>query len=423
MSHQLSSATPDHPPVIVGIDWADREHDACVIDDNNGKVQTFKHDPDAIADWFEQLHKKYPDRPILIAIEQSRGALVHALQDTKGLIIYPINPKQLARYREALYPGGGKNDTVDAQLLAMFLANHRQQLRPWKPDDVETRKLDHLSELRRKLVEQRKCLCLQLLGTLKLYFPLVVTLFEKSLSSDLVIDLLKQWPCLAELKKPHPKTLREFFREHGIRDEERQTELVKTIRAASPLTTDPAIIQSYSIFVQSLARQIAETNRAITEFEDELKRVVAKHPDHELFHSLPGAGDALVPRLIAAFGSDRDRYSSASELQAYSGIAPITKQSGQACVVQQRYFCPKFLKQTFHEFADHARKWSTWSRAFYLLKRSKGMKHNAAVRALAFKWIRIIFSLWKSKEIYSEEKYLNQLRSKNSPLLAFIQET
>ena len=423
MSHQLSSATPDHPPVIVGIDWADREHDACVIDDNNGKVQTFKHDPDAIADWFEQLHKKYPDRPILIAIEQSRGALVHALQDTKGLIIYPINPNQLARYREALYPGGGKNDTVDAQLLAMFLANHRQQLRPWKPDDVETRKLDHLSELRRKLVEQRKCLCLQLLGTLKLYFPLVVTLFEKSLSSDLVIDLLKRWPCLAELKKPHPKTLREFFREHGIRDEERQTELVKTIRAASPLTTDPAIIQSYSIFVQSLARQIAETNRAITEFEDELKRVVAKHPDHELFHSLPGAGDALVPRLIAAFGSDRDRYSSASELQAYSGIAPITKQSGQACVVQQRYFCPKFLKQTFHEFADHARKWSTWSRAFYLLKRSKGMKHNAAVRALAFKWIRIIFSLWKSKEIYSEEKYLNQLRSKNSPLLAFIQET
>jgi hypothetical protein len=67
---------------------------------------------------------------------------------------------------------------------------------------------------------------------------------------------------------------------------------------------------------------------------------------------LRDGGDALVPRLIAAFGTDRERYSSAEQIQRCSGIAPITKQSGKSRYVYCRYACPKFLRQTFHEFAD-----------------------------------------------------------------------
>lgn len=423
MSQQFSSPQPDNPPVIVGIDWADREHDVCIIDDAQAKPHTFKHDPDAIAEWLEQLHRKYPKRTIIIAIEQSRGALVHALQEAEGLQIYPINPKQLARYREAIYPAGGKNDPRDAELLARFLLHHREQLRPWQPDSIETRRLAYLSEFRRKLVDERKRLGLRLMGTLKLYFPLVLTLFGKTPTSEFMVELLKRWPSLAELQRPHPKTLRQFFKEHGIRDEDRQTKWIDEIRSATPLATDAALVQTHALFVQSLVRQIAELNRAVAEFDDELRRVVAQHPDEALFRALPGAGDALVPRLIAAFGTDRERYQSAEELQAYSGIAPITQRSGQSWCVFQRHFCPTFLKQTFHEFADQARRWSSWSRAYYDLKRSQGMKHHAAVRVLAFKWIRIIFRLWKTKSTYSEAEYLQQLRQKQSPLIPFLTKT
>ena len=125
---------------------------------------------------------------------------------------------------------------------------------------------------------------------------------------------------------------------------------------------------------------------------------------------------ALVPRLIAAFGSDRNRWQSPEQLQSYSGIAPVTQQSGNSRVVKRRYACPKFLRQTFHEFADHSRKWSPWAKAWYEDRRARGVKHHAALRALAFKWIRIMFRMWKNRETYSESHYTTALVNAGSPL-------
>ena len=136
------------------------------------------------------------------------------------------------------------------------------------------------------------------------------------------------------------------------------------------------------------ARQVRDLNAAIAEFEAELKTAVSQHPDNEIFRSCPGAG--------AAFGSNRERFESADSVPSYSGIAPITRQSGQSKTVTQRFACPKFVKQTFREFADHDRKWSSWSRAFYDERTAGGVKHHAAIGALAFKWIRILYHLWKT---------------------------
>lgn len=421
MNQPLSPDKTSLTPLIVGLDWADSEHVACVLADQLAPaIQTFQHDPQVIADWIGQLQRRYPLRLICIALEQSRGALVHALQFLEGVQLYPINPKQLARFREALYPSGRKSDPVDAELIARLLLNHREQLRLWKPDDAITRELAYLVEFRRKLVDERKSLELRLQATLKLYFPLILTLFKQGLLGDLVLDLLQRWPSLTEIKRPHLVTLREFFRKHGISRDQEQTTLIESIRSATPLTKDGALIHTHALYVQAIARQIRELNQSIAEFDARLKSVVATHPDQSLFRALPGAGDVLVPRLIAAFGSDRDRYQSAEEIQTYSGIAPITKQSGKSRHVSKRIACPKFLRQTFHEFADQARRWSPWSRAYYNLKKSQGMKHQAAVRTLAFKWIRILFRLWKSKSLYSEEQYIKHLVLKRSPLVPLL---
>ena len=120
----------------------------------------------------------------------------------------------------------------------------------------------------------------------------------------------------------------------------------------------------------------------------------------------------LVPRLISAFGSVRDRCQSAEEIQRRSSIAPVTRQSGKTRHVSRRYACPKFLRQTFHEFANHARKWSRWPAAYFRQQREAGCKHNTAVRTLAFKWIRIIFRLWKTYSIYDEDRYIQQLEKR-----------
>ena len=263
---------------------------------------------------------------------------------------------------------------------------------------------------------------LQLGSSLDLYFPLVRKLIGgRALSHDLCLDLLRRWPTLEKLKRVHPRTLRTFLKEHGMRNEDQQTTFIETIRDAVALTKDKPLIEVRAMYVAVLTGQIKALNQAIADFDRELEQLVNGHPDAELFRSLPGAGAALVPRLIAAFGSDRDQYQSAEELQCKSGIAPITRRSGKSQGVFKRIACPKFLRQTFHEFAGQSRIWSGWSKAFYKMKRARGMKHHAALRALAFKWIRIVFRLWKTDTPYSEAVYVEQLRRRNSPIIEFLE--
>ena len=65
--------------------------------------------PHVLHGWVAQLRERFGGRPVGIAIEQRRGAVVHALMQYDFLVLYPVNPKTLARYREAFHPSGAKD--------------------------------------------------------------------------------------------------------------------------------------------------------------------------------------------------------------------------------------------------------------------------------------------------------------------------
>jgi transposase len=417
----MKSSVDETSCVFIGLDWGDRAHALCLLwPDGSREHASLVHAPEAIAQWIAAVKRRALGGRVLIALEQSRGAVFNALAGFEGLELYPINPKQLARYRESIYPSGAKTDPKDAELLAEFLEHRHQKLTPFTPDDELSRRLDELSRLRRKLVDDRKTLFQKLSSTLKLYFPQLLAWGLATPKDELLLGLLRRWPSLLDLQREHPKTLRKFLAEHGVKDAEAQSAWIKTVREATPLTGDLGLIGPRATYAQSLARQLAELNKSIAEFDKQLDEATSAHPDGALFRSLPGAGAVVTPRLIAAFGSDRTRYQSAEELQKKSGIAPITQKSGQSGHVFSRIACPKFLRQTFQEFAEYARRFSDWSRAFYAMKRAQGMKHHAAVRALAYKWVRILFRIWQTRTPYSEAAYTEQLKSRNSPLLAYL---
>jgi transposase len=106
----------------------------------------------------------------------------------------------------------------------------------------------------------------------------------------------------------------------------------------------------------------------------------------------------MGPRLIAVLGTDRDRFTSASEFQCWTGIAPVVERSGKQYWVHWRWACSKFVRQTIHEWAQHSMKTCNWAREHYDLQRSRNKSHHAAVRSLAFKWLRILFRCWKNRE-------------------------
>ena len=174
------------------------------------------------------------------------------------------------------------------------------------------------------------------------------------------------------------------------------------------------MIEAKSAVVKVIAQLIRILVQGIAELDRKIEEEAAGHPDFFIFDSLPGAGPVLAPRLLSAFGSQRARYGSAQEMQAYSGIAPVIERSGKKKWVHFRWAAPKFLRQSFHEWAGRSITQSQWARVYYEQQRRRGKGHHAAVRALAFKWIRIAFRCWKNRVAYDESMYLATLARRAS---------
>ena len=411
---------PTQPGLFIGMDWADQKHDVYVIDRNGkGFHRVLEHSAENIEAWVGEMLKLAGGQPIAIMLEQSRGALIYALMFREDVLLYPINPKQLARYRES-YPGGGKNDPTDAMYLARMLSERITTLKAWQPDDENTRLIANLSQQRRKIVDGQTKLRQQLKALLKSYFPIVLELFGKDYQLSLLLSVLCRWQDPRKLRRADRRLIRRVLSDHSIRKEEQQNEIIERIRGAQLLTRDDALITPSAMAVKLLANQIQQAQKTIEEFDDRIAEAMNKHPDAHLFTSLPGAGKALAPRLLCAFGSQRDRWEDADSLASFSGIAPVTFKSGKSCVVHRRYACPKYLRQTFHEFANFARRYCPWSKARYRMLRDGGMKHHAALRKIARSWIRILFRVWKTRVPFDCERYIAKLQQRCPEIIPYL---
>jgi transposase len=185
-----------------------------------------------------------------------------------------------------------------------------------------------------------------------------------------------------------------------------------------PLTTDDAVIMPHRLQTLALVSQLEVALQCIGMYDDEIAVRAPRHPDYALFSCLPGAGPHLAPRLLVAFGEQRERFASAAEVQKYAGIAPVTERSGQKNWIHWRWQCPTFLRQTFVEWAAQTINKSYWAGLYYYQQRAKGCSYQAAVRSLAFKWIRILYRCWITRTPYDEAKYLKALKERGSPLLS-----
>ena len=414
--------TPSEPPQLaayIGLDWADTRHDVSLQGTNSDTIERshIVHTPEALTDWLTGLRRRFGARPVGICLETSQGPLVHALLEHDFVVLFPVNPKSLHDFRKAFATSGAKDDPTDADLLLELLVKHEDRLRRWMPDDPDTRALARLTRDRRKAVDMRTRLTQRLRAELKGYFPQALRWTGSDLISPLATDFLLKWPTLDTVQRARPETIRKFYYGHNCRRGDLIEERLKEIRTAIPLTTDPAILETSVITVQMLARQIRTLGPSIARYEEEIERRFQAHPDAQLFSCLPGSGPTLAPRLLAAFGTDRDRFHSATEVQQSTGIAPVTQRSGKRTYVHWRWSASTFVRQSFHEFARLSIQQSTWARAYYELQRERGKGHHAAFRALAFKWIRILFRCWQDRTPYDETRYLCVLKKRGSPLV------
>ena len=417
--------TPGNKPftAFIGLDWADAKHDLCIqaAGDKQREFCCIPHKVDAIDDWAQSLSRRFGG-PIAVALELSKGPVVYALQKYDFFVIFPVNPSTLAKYREAFTPSGAKDDPSDAELALDLILRHADRFTPLQPQSVEMRTLVSLVEQRRRLVNDRVRTTNRLRNTLKQYYPQALEWFER-IDTLLFCDFIERWPTLVQVKRARRTTLHTFFHQHNMRSAHLLDARLSSIKAASPLTLDEAVITPNRLQALVLVDLLRVTLAAIKRFDLEIAALAPQHPDYALFDALPGAGPSLAPRLLVAFGEQRDRFKDAAELQRYAGIAPVTKRSGNMHWVHWRWQCPTFLRQTFVEWAAQTINKSYWAGLYYRQQRDKGCSYQAAVRALAFKWIRILYRCWQTQTPYNEALYLKALKHRGSPLLNQVEVT
>ena len=334
----------------------------------------------------------------------------------------PIDPIRLANLRKTFTPSGAKDDPTDAEFAMDFLLCHPKKLKALKPQSVQMSKLTYLVEARDRLKGDQSRFVNRLVQALKQYYPQPLDWFSER-NTVVFCDFLVQWPTLEQVKRARRAKLETFFTDHNVRFAHVIEARIQAIKVATPLTHDEAVIQAHRLQVETLVEQLRLTIHAMKRYDTEIIAIAEQLPDYDLlFSSLPGAGNVLAPRLLTAFGEDRERYVCAQEVQKHAAIAPITKRSGQSTWVHWRWKCSKFRRQTFIEWSAQTVNKSAWAGAYYRQQRAKGSSHQAAVRSLAYKWIRILYRCWQDRTPYDESKYLEALRRSGSSLLKQLAE-
>jgi transposase len=405
---------PDPPAAWIGLDWGHRTH-AFALQDAAGRTHegSLDHTPEALHTWLAELAGRYGGRPVHLALEGKGGAVLPALLQYPWLQLYPINPVTSARYRTAFTPSGASDDLPDARVLLELVRDHAAKLRPLEPQDEPTAHLNALVQARRDAVDRRTQVLNQLTSLLKSYYPQALQLLE-DLDTELALQFLSRWPDLLSLKSARPATLRSFYYTHQVRRPETVQARLERIATARALSTDQAQLSVAVRQLRLLLDQLKAFRKHIALFEEDIRRVFAAHPEAALFRDLPGAGPQMAPRLCAAFGTVRSLYPEPAALQKLSGVAPVREKSGQRLWTHWRWLAPRFLRQTFVEWAGQSVMYSAWAKTYYERMQAQGKSRQVILRALAFKWIRVLWKCWQERTPYDEARYLQQLARRKS---------
>lgn len=273
-----------------------------------------------------------------------------------------------------------------------------------------------LTRKRREAVNHRTRFTNQLKDLLKQDVPLFLQVCGEDLFAPLACHLLLRDPTCDDLTQADPADLRECYRSHGGWKPDMVARRLAVIRDAQPLTSDPATIQPAVVEAKMLATLLLDVGKSIREYAAMIADLFAPHEDAPIVHRVPGAGPVLAPRVLVAFGTNRARFETPPEVQNIMGVSPVKNERGHTTIIQWRAVCSKFLRQRFHEYANASIKHSLWARADYQRQRARGKGDHAAIRTLAFTWIRIMFRCWQTRQPYDELTYVRAVQRRHAPL-------
>ncbi len=399
-----------HSMLLIGIDQSDQYHDIVAINEGTGEVDALHitNDQKGFLDLDQLIHcLGFSSRPdeVLVALETPKGLLVsHILE--KGHVLYPLNPKAVVRYRDRHRLSGAKSDSEDALVLAHILRTDRHRHRAVLPDSELVSELKMVTRDHSNLIRQKTRLTNQLTASLKEYYPAALAFFG-DVASGLTLAFLKAYPDPESAAKATVADLEALLRRQQAYRAGKAEAIYAMLQEqdSDPL---PLVVRTKSRFVLVLVEQLQSLVKAIDEYEREISRLVSQHPVGIIFDEIKGVGVVLAGRMLGEIGDCKQRYPTKEALQAMAGTAPVTRQSGKALVVRFRRACQKHLRNVLQQLAMSSLRSSVWAREYYDGQRARGHRHQESLRALANRWLGIIWKLWQTESHYDETYHQNR---------------
>jgi transposase len=382
--------------LFVGDDWAEAHHDVELVDEA-GRVLIKRRLPEGI-DGLSALHALIGDHlgedqepdSVIIGIETDRGPWVTALA-AAGYTVYPVNPLQVARYRERHGVSGAKSDPGDAHTLAELVRLDRAHHKPLAPDSTLAEQVKVLARSHQTMIWMRQRQGNLLRSTLREFYPAALVAFGEDLTGRDAMAVLAAAPSPAKGAALSASRIQGLLRRAGRQRNLAPTaERIQVALRTPQLGLAPVLADTYAVTVAAVVAVITELNRQVAVLAEAVGSHFGQHPDAEIYLSQPGLGMILGARVLAEFGDAPERYADAKSRKNYSGMSPITRASGTKRVVLARYARNKRLADALYQQAFASLNTSPGARAYYDRHRASGATHHQALRTLANRLVGIL---------------------------------
>jgi transposase len=380
----------------VGIDWADTSHQIAIVTADGNYISDFSiaHNSAEVNKLCQQLARL---APVKVSIERPDGLLVDHLL-ASGLEVFVIPPRIMARRR----PRHSKDDRSDARLLAHLLRTGDEECHPLERHSSRVETLRQLFQAFEQLQRQQLRFGNQLREIVKAYYPVLLTLFS-DVTTNVALAFLETYPNPAQAQQLTCHDLKQFLKAQHYTHLRRLDTLYRRIQQV-PLKA--AVWEGYSLHAQSLIPLIRLLNQQMTVLKRNIRQTFAGHPESAWWQSLPGSGDLTGPRLLASFGDNRAVFPTAEMLQAHAGTVPVTRHSGKAHAVCFRRACDKSFRKALMDFARNSLEHSGWANSYYASQLERGHDTHRASRALANRWVSVLWTIWSKREPYDETRHI-----------------
>jgi transposase len=407
--------------LFVGDDWAEEHHDVELMDVSGRRLAKARL-PEGVAG-MARLHAMIGVQlgvigerfgqdaggagadggagvEVMVGIETDRGPWVQALV-AAGYTVFAVNPLSVDGYRRRHGVSGAKSDAADAHTLADMVRTDSHQLRPVASDTAEAEAIKVVARAHKTLIWERTRHTQRLRHALRDYFPAALEAFEDLDAPD-TLELLARAPDPDSAARLARNKIRAALTRARRRDVDTKAAAIQAVLRGEHLGRPPVVAAAYAATTRAQVAVLTALHEQIRTLEGEVDAYFGQHPDAEIILSQPGIGVITGARVLAEFGDDPTRYTTAKRRKNYAATSPITIASGKKKTVKTRHVHNDRLIDALMAQAFSALRASPGARAYYDQLRARGASHNPALRQLANRLVGILHGCLKTRTPYNE---------------------